>query len=752
MKKLLGLRCLAAVAVAAATVGSIAGGFAGTAGAAGTSPPWESTGTNYGSVGGLSLYNASGVLVTGGNLTDAPIAAYVEGASTIRSGDTKATLYAYTPVNGLAPGNWSGQALSASTTYPNASAPSPLITATLPVQTGGSLDESLSEYIAQFPNNDTSSDGYAGIYQLRLKTTASGQGGNTTYDSADIQVSGSTWSLVYPTHFVTTALTTTPASRTAFGSSVGLTATLTPSNATGTVQFKNGTANIGSPVTVSGGTASTTTSSLPVGNDQLYAVFTPDATSGGNGDSASSGNTPFDVQVATTTTLTTSPATQATAGASVQLDAAVSVTPSTSSPATGSVQFEDGTTDIGSPVTVSGGAASTTTTSLPVGSLTLNAVFTATGNYASSSGSTPFTVNPAPVAPSITSAASTTFTVGTAGSFTVTATGSPSPTFSESGSLPAGVTFTGGVLSGTPTVPGTFPITFTASNGVGSPVNQSFTLTVAGFGITTTSLPDALVGTPYSVQLTTAGSPPGATITWKKVALPKGFALSSTGLLTATPSTKATGAQSVQVSVTDAKKGTPVLANFPVTVNWAPAFGKKSPIAAGFTEGQADSVTVTATGSPTPSFTLTGTLPTGVSFDPTTGVLSGTPAITTDSSQDTLTIVASNGIGTPVSETFTLSVYAPLVVTTSPLTIARGATVSGSGFQLANITGTEVGGTLKVKATGLPKSLKLSDTGVLTGTVKSTDTAEDYTVTITASSKDGKTALTTIATVIITVT
>ena len=88
------------------------------AGAVSPAPPWESTGTNYGSVGGLQLFDASGNPVTGGNLTDQPIAAYVEGTSTIRAGDTKATLYAYTPVIGVAPGNWGGEALSASTTYP----------------------------------------------------------------------------------------------------------------------------------------------------------------------------------------------------------------------------------------------------------------------------------------------------------------------------------------------------------------------------------------------------------------------------------------------------------------------------------------------------------------------------------------------------------------------------------------------------------------------------------------------------------
>jgi large repetitive protein len=83
-------------------------------------------------------------------------------------------------------------------------------------------------------------------------------------------------------------------------------------------------------------------------------------------------------------------------------------------------------------------------------------------------------------APSITSASSTTFTVGSSGSFTVTASGSPSSTFSETGALPSGVTLSSaGILSGTPTgTSGTYPITITASNGVGSNATQSFTLSV----------------------------------------------------------------------------------------------------------------------------------------------------------------------------------------------------------------------------------------------------------------------------------
>jgi hypothetical protein len=90
-------------------------------------------------------------------------------------------------------------------------------------------------------------------------------------------------------------------------------------------------------------------------------------------------------------------------------------------------------------------------------------------------------------APAITSAASVTFTTGKAGSFQVTATGQPAPTFTETGALPAGVTFTSaGRLSGTPaprsgTSPGSggvYPLTITASNGIGTAATQNFTLTV----------------------------------------------------------------------------------------------------------------------------------------------------------------------------------------------------------------------------------------------------------------------------------
>jgi len=108
-------------------------------------------------------------------------------------------------------------------------------------------------------------------------------------------------------------------------------------------------------------------------------------------------------------------------------------------------------------------------------------------NASNSVGSAPaHPVNPVTVneAPSITSANSTTFTEGVAGTFTLVAKGYPKPTLSETGTLPSLVTFTAatGVLAGTPAA-GTaasspYAITFTAHNTTAPNATQSFTLNI----------------------------------------------------------------------------------------------------------------------------------------------------------------------------------------------------------------------------------------------------------------------------------
>lgn len=72
-----------------------------------------------------------------------------------------------------------------------------------------------------------------------------------------------------------TELTVSPASSVAQGTAVTLSARVTRPTAAGTVQFKDGSTNVGAPVTVSNGTASQTTSMLATGPHRLIAVFTP---------------------------------------------------------------------------------------------------------------------------------------------------------------------------------------------------------------------------------------------------------------------------------------------------------------------------------------------------------------------------------------------------------------------------------------------------------------------------------------------
>jgi Bacterial Ig-like domain (group 3) len=412
MKKL--LRSIASVAVVAAFAGGALVGFAGSASAAGT-PPWEPIGPPA-QVGGLLFFNSAGAQITGGLLSAQPLAAYVEGTATIQAGDTKATLYGYLPVDGEAPGTWSGEAIGSSTTYPNSAAPAPLGTSALPVETGGSSDESVAILEADLPNGDTSSDGYANMYVLRLKTTESGVTASSSYDSADIEVNNTSaavggipaesWAVVYTspsTIPTTTGLTTSPTSPQNPGTSVTLTATVSPAAVPGSVQFENGTTAIGSPVAVSGGTASISTSTLPSGSDTLNAVFTPSLSyySSSTGTASYTINSPIP-----TATALAAGSNSIAFGASDTLTATVTESDSGSAGVAGSVQFDVGSSALGSPVTttVSGttGTATLSTTALPQGSDSITAEFTPTSiSYASSTSSAVVVTVAAPAACSL---------------------------------------------------------------------------------------------------------------------------------------------------------------------------------------------------------------------------------------------------------------------------------------------------------------------------------------------------------------
>jgi PKD repeat protein len=136
-------------------------------------------------------------------------------------------------------------------------------------------------------------------------------------------------------------------------------------------------------------------------------------------------------------------------------------------------------------------------------------VFTAANSTGTNTQNFTLTVNQAAA---ITSANNTAFAVGSESNFTVTATGFPAPTLSESGALPAGVAFTNatGILGGTPAsgTGGTYPITFTATNTT-STNTQSFTLTVNEAPAITNSPGSQTVGSnaPVTLNVLASGTP-----------------------------------------------------------------------------------------------------------------------------------------------------------------------------------------------------------------------------------------------------
>ncbi|MGO9874600.1 MAG: fibronectin type III domain-containing protein [Acidimicrobiia bacterium] len=128
----------------------------------------------------------------------------------------------------------------------------------------------------------------------------------------------------------------------------------------------------------------------------------------------------------------------------------------------------------------------------------------------------------AAVPPTITSAATANAQVGSPFTFTVTTTGSPAPVVTETGTLPAGLTFAQATVDGVASITGitgtpaagtggTYPITFTATN-PGGVATQAFSLFVAqpSLSITPTTSPPsyAVAGTPitYSYNVTNTGN------------------------------------------------------------------------------------------------------------------------------------------------------------------------------------------------------------------------------------------------------
>ena len=183
----------------------------------------------------------------------------------------------------------------------------------------------------------------------------------------------------------TTTLTASSSSATP-GQAVTLTATVSPSTATGTIVFSDGNAPLGS-APLNNGTASITTTSLSAGSHSLTAAYSGDGTFS----PSTSPAIPLAVGLGSSATGLSASPNPANSGQAVTLYA--NVTPSS---AIGNVTFKDNGAAIGT-ATLNNGSATYTTSTLAVGSHALTATYSGDSSYSSST-SAPATevINPAP--------------------------------------------------------------------------------------------------------------------------------------------------------------------------------------------------------------------------------------------------------------------------------------------------------------------------------------------------------------------
>ncbi|MFZ4858968.1 MAG: putative Ig domain-containing protein [Desulfuromonadaceae bacterium] len=314
----------------------------------------------------------------------------------------------------------------------------------------------------------------------------------------------------------------------------------------------------------------------------------------------------------------------------------------------------------------------------------------------------------------------TTLPRGTTGSnypASVTATGGKAPLSLAvtNGTLPTGVTLSAnGTFTGSPTLTGNFPITVTVTDTTGRTSTQNLTISIdAPLVITTTRLDDAKQGIAYTFTPTTSGGYGAKNWTLYAGILPTGLNFdTAAGTISGTP-TEITG-RVITLLVTDGI-GRTSFKSYPLNVTVPLGFSStklpNAPLNFFYSEK------VQATGGNAPyTFSMTGTLPTGLTYDNTTGIVSGTG--TSASTKNISITVTDNSYPTPQSVTQTFSIRVTSLIspaTSAVLTNARkGSAITPVTFAAsggtAPYTWSHIGGALPGGVTFNPITATLSGT------------------------------------------
>ncbi len=352
-----------------------------------------------------------------------------------------------------------------------------------------------------------------------------------------------------------------------------------------------------------------------------------------------------------------------------------------------------------------------------------------------------------------------------------------------SGALPPGLSLSSsGVISGTPTTGGSaMTVTIRLTDSAGAAGIKSLSIKIDGAVVSTpttpppsppattgglpnittaTILPNGTSGVAYYQPLTASGGTSYYTWTVYSGALPPGLSLSSSGVISGTPTTGgsamtvtirltdsagAAGIKSLSIKIDGAVVSTPTTPppSPPATTGGLPNITTATILPNG-TSGVAYYQPLTASGG-TGYYTWTvysGALPPGLSLN-SSGVISGTP--TTGGSAMTVTIRLTDSAGAAGMKSLSIKIDGPVntpaaapaatggLPSITTATVLPKGTVGASYYQPLTASGGTGLYTWTISAGALPAGLSLSRTGVISGTPTTAGSPVTITVRLTDS-------------------